>query len=630
MPYSGLADFIDHLREAGELHRIVTFADPVLEMAEITDRIVKTGGKALLFENNGTRFPVLMNAYGSERRMSMTLGTDDISATGEELEKVFNTLTGTGHGIAGKINSLKGLLRVAGYLPVKTGKRGRCQQVVHSKPDLSILPVLKCWPHDGGRFITLPVVNTYHPLTKKTNAGMYRMQVFGPDTTGMHWHRHKTGANHYEEWKKTGKKMPVSVSLGGDPVYAWCATAPLPENIDEYILAGFLRKKRVKLVKCLTNDIYVPADADIVIEGFVDPAEPLVTEGPFGDHTGFYSLADLYPVFHVTCITHARDAVYPATIVGIPPHEDAYLAMATEKIFLSPMKLAIQPEIIDFHMPESGVAHNLVIVKIKKSFPGQGMKVISSLSGAGQMMFSKYMVVVSGDVDIRNYRELAAHILMNTMPERDFVFTSGPMDVLDHSSDSFSFGGKTGLDATVKLPEETGGITVSNIEQESAAGDPSVIMNAPFIKGFREYVINGRNDLLLIGANPSEDPVSADKICRLLKDNYSLLRYRLVLVVDHTVDLDDLYVIAWQVLGNSDPRRDHCFIAPDSVLIDGTIKLYRPGGFPRPWPNVVCSDNATIESVDAKWEALGFDSIIPSFSRKFERLVRNGKDTASA
>ena len=630
MPYSGLADFIDHLREAGELHRIVTFADPVLEMAEITDRIVKTGGKALLFENNGTRFPVLMNACGSERRMSMTLGTDDISGTGEELEKVFKTLTGPGEGIAGKIKSLKGLLKIAGYLPSKTAKRGRCQQVIHSKPDLSILPVLKCWPHDGGRFITLPVVNTYHPLTKKTNAGMYRMQVFGPDTTGMHWHRHKTGANHYEEWKKTGKKMPVSVSLGGDPVYAWCATAPLPENIDEYILAGFLRKKRVKLVKCLTNDIYVPADADIVIEGFVDPAEPLVTEGPFGDHTGFYSLADLYPVFHVTCITHARDAVYPATIVGIPPHEDAYLAMATEKIFLSPMKLAIQPEIVDFHMPEPGVAHNLVIVKIKKSFPGQGMKVISSLSGAGQMMFSKYMVVVSGDVDIRNYRELAAHILMNTMPERDFVFTSGPMDVLDHSSDSFSFGGKTGLDATVKLPEETGGITVSNIEQESAAGDPSVIMNAPFIKGFREYVINGRNDLLLIGANPSEDPVSADKICRLLKDNYSLLRYRLVLVVDHTVDLDDLYVIAWQVLGNSDPRRDHCFIAPDSVLIDGTIKLYRPGGFPRPWPNVVCSDNATIESVDAKWEALGFDSIIPSFSRKFERLVRNGKDTASA
>lgn len=630
MPYSGLADFIARLEKAGELHRTNTFADPVLEIAEITDRIVKTGGKALLFENNGTRFPVLMNAYGSERRMSMALGTDDISGTGEELEKVFNMLTGPGGGITGRIKSLTGLLRIAGYFPAKTGRRGRCQQVIHSKPDLSILPVLKCWPHDGGRFVTLPVVNTFHPVTKKTNAGMYRMQVFGPDTAGMHWQRHKTGANHYGEWKKTGLRMPVSVTLGGDPVYAWCATAPLPENINEYILAGFLRKKRVKLVKCITNDVYVPADADIVIEGYVDPAEPLVMEGPFGDHTGFYSLADLYPVFHVTCITHARDAVYPATIVGIPPHEDAYMAMATEKIFLSPMKLAIQPEIIDFHMPEPGVAHNLVIVKIKKSFPGQGMKVISSLSGAGQMMFSKYIVVVSGDVDIRLYGELAVHVLGNTDPGRDIVFTSGPMDVLDHSSDSFSFGGKAGLDATVKLPEETGVITISNIKQESAAGDPAVILKVPFIKVFREYPVNGTKGILIIGADPSEDPGSVAKICSVLKDNYSLLRYKLVLVVDHTVDLDDFYVIAWQVLGNSDPRRDHCFIAPDSVLIDGTIKLYREGGFPRPWPNVVCSDKATIESIDRKWDALGFEPFVPSFSRKFERLVRNGKDTASA
>jgi 4-hydroxy-3-polyprenylbenzoate decarboxylase len=353
-------------------------------------------------------------------------------------------------------------------------------------------------------------------------------------------------------------------------------------------------------------------------------------EGPFGDHTGFYSLADLYPVFHVTCITHAGDAVYPASIVGIPPHEDAYLAMATERIFLSPMKLAIQPEIADFHMPEPGVAHNLVIVKIKKSFPGQGMKVISSLSGAGQMMFSKYMVVVSGEVDIRNYAELTAHVLQNIDPERDFMFSSGPMDVLDHSSDSFSFGGKAGVDATVKLPEETGGISVNRIRKESAEGDPSVILNAPFVKGFREYPVNGIKGILIIGTNPSEDPGSADKICRLLKDNYGMLRYRLVLIVDHTVDLDDLFVIAWQILGNSDPRRDHCFIASDSVLIDGTIKLYRPGGFPRPWPNIVCSDKATIEIVDAKWAALGFDPFVPSFSRKFERLLRNGKDTASA
>lgn len=629
MPYSGLADFITQLEKAGELHRISSFADPVLEIAEITDRIVKTGGKALLFENNGTRFPLLINAYGSGRRLSMALGTDDISATAGELEKLFNMLTGSAGSVSDRIRSLPELIRVAGYLPVHTRGRGRCRQVIHRKPDLTMFPVLKCWPHDGGRFITLPVVHTRHPVTGKTNAGMYRMQVFGPDTAGLHWHRHKTGANHYEEWKKTGKKMPVSVSLGGDPVYTYCATAPLPENINEYILAGFLRKKRVKLVKCLTNDLYVPADADIVIEGYVDPSEPPVMEGPFGDHTGFYSLADLYPLFHVTCITHAADAVYPATIVGIPPHEDTWLALATEKIFLAPLKLAIQPEIIDFHMPVAGVAHNLVIVKIKKSFPGQGMKVISSLSGAGQMMFTKYMVVVSGDVDIRNYRELAAHIAENTVPERDFVFSTGPMDVLDHSSDRFSFGGKAGVDATEKLPEETGGIRPAGVSSDPPDIDPAGILNVPFIKGYREYRINGRNKILLLGANPSEDSGSVDRICRLLKENSGLLSCCLVLVLDHTVDLDDLNIAAWQLLGNSDPVRDHCFISPGSVLIDGTIKVYRKGGFPRPWPNVVCASRETIESVDKKWDSLGFDRSVPSFSLSYSGLLRDGEDTVS-
>ncbi len=254
--------------------------------------------------------------------------------------------------------------------------------------------------------------------------------------------------------KKTGRKMPVSVVLGGDPVYTYCSTAPLPENINEYILAGFLRKKRVRLVKCITNDIYIPSDADIVIEGYVDPSEEPVSEGPFGDHTGFYSLAGLYPRFHVTCITHSYKAVYPATIVGIPPQEDAWLTKATEKIFLSPVKLAVQPEIIDFHMPEAGVAHNLVIVRINKSYPGQGLKVINSLFGAGQMMFTKYLAVVSGNINIRNYRELILHIFANTDFESDIIFTRGPLDVLDHSSDSFSFGGKAGIDATVKMPEE--------------------------------------------------------------------------------------------------------------------------------------------------------------------------------
>ena len=256
------------------------------------------------------------------------------------------------------------------------------------------------------------MVHTSHPETGSTNVGMYRMQILDKNTTAMHWQRHKTGANHFEAWKTTGKKMPVSVALGGDPVYTYAATAPLPENINEYILAGFLRKKKVKMVRCITNDLFVPEDADIILEGFVDPAEDLVWEGPFGDHTGFYSLADWYPKFHITCITHSNKAVYPATIVGIPPQEDAWIARATERLFLSPVRMTLQPEIEDFHMPDAGIAHNLVIVKIKKSYPGQGMKVINSLSGAGQMMFTKYMIVVSGNIDIRNYKELALMFLL--------------------------------------------------------------------------------------------------------------------------------------------------------------------------------------------------------------------------
>jgi 4-hydroxy-3-polyprenylbenzoate decarboxylase len=443
----------------------------------------------------------------------------------------------------------------------------------------------------------------------------------------MHWQRHKTGANHFEAWKAAGKKMPVSVTLGGDPVYTYCATAPLPENISEYLLAGFLRKKRVKLVKCITNDLYVPSDADIVIEGFVDPAEDFVSEGPFGDHTGFYSLADLYPVFHVTCITHSENAVYPATIVGVPPHEDVWLAKATEKIFLSPVRLAIQPEILDFHMPVAGVAHNLVIVRINKSYPGQGMKVISSLFGAGQMMFTKYLVVVSGTPDIRNYRELLIEIFTHTDFGSDILFSRGPLDVLDHSSDNFSFGGKAGVDATVKLPEEMQGRNLTPSLTEEAAENHSDWLKVPFIKGLRFFTVDDGTRILIVAVDPSEDPGSIRKVWDLLKKNADKHVFRLVIAVDHSVDRDDLLMVAWQVLGNSDPARDHCFISPGSLLIDGTIKFYREGGFPRRWPNIVCSDAETIETVDEKWNTLGFETYLPSPSLKNMKLNRNGADS---
>ena len=627
MPYSGLNDFVSALEKNGELRRIKVFVDPLLEIAEITDRVSKTGGKALLFENNGTGFPVLINAFGSDKRMAMALGKDDISEAGKEIGEIYNLLTDTPARFTDKIIRLPEFFKIAGFLPARKRGRGACQHIIIRKPDLAILPVLKCWPLDGGRFVTLPMVHTFHPVTGKTNVGMYRMQILGANTTAMHWQRHKTGANHFEAWREKGGRMPVSVTLGGDPVLTYCATAPLPENISEYILAGFLRKKRVKLVKCITNDLYVPADSDIVIEGYVDPAGEFVTEGPFGDHTGFYSLSDLYPVFHVTCITHSKNAIYPATIVGVPPHEDAWLAKATERIFLHPMRLAIQPEIEDFHMPVAGVAHNMVIVRINKKFPGQGAKVINSLFGAGQMMFTKYLVVVSGNVDIRNYRELVIHVLKNTFPGNDIFFTNGPLDVLDHSSDSFSYGGKAGIDATIKLPEEIGGKRKRRAAGRGInTGSLSGMLSVPFIKSFSLELVMDDIEVLILTVNPQEDPGCIRKLCKMLKTGTFASGLRLVIAVDHTVDPEDLFMVAWQVLGNSDPVRDNCFVSNDTILIDGTIKHYRKGGFSRRWPNVVCSDTATIEKTDNKWAALDIGEFIPSPSLKNMKLKRGSGD----
>jgi 4-hydroxy-3-polyprenylbenzoate decarboxylase len=627
MTYSGLNDFINDLENSGELQRIKTFVDPVLEISEITDRVTKAGGKALLFENTGTQFPVLINAFGSAKRMSMAIGRKDFQDAGKEIEKIFSSLSGTSASLFKKLSGLPGLIKLSGILPVKTSGKGKCQQVIHSDPDLGLLPVLKCWPYDGNRFITLPMVHTIHPDTGKTNVGMYRMQILDKNTTGMHWQLHKTGANHFEAWKKAGKKMPVSVALGGDPVYTYAATAPLPENIDEYILAGFLRKKKVKLVKCISNDLYVPADADIIIEGYVDPSEELAWEGPFGDHTGFYSLSDWYPRFHVTCITHVPNAVYPATIVGIPPQEDAFLAMATEKIFLTPIKLTLQPEIEDLHMPDAGVAHNLVIVKIRKSYSGQGMKVINSLLGAGQMMFTKYMVVVEGDVDIRDYNYLIRNVFANTDFAKDLVFSRGPLDVLDHSSDTFAFGGKLGIDATVKTPEERQGIISGKATTDAMPVDVFEQMIATkLISNFNSGLPEDNLPLLILSVDSSSDIEVINKLKNALNTTPGIGRYKTILVVDHTVDVNNCFTVAWQVFGNSDPVRDHYYISGSSLLIDATIKAFRPGGFTRRWPNIVCSDDDTIKVVDKKWELLEIGDFITSPSLNTMNMNHNCKE----
>jgi len=625
MAYSGLADFIADLQRNDEIHRITSYVNPVLEIAEITDRVTKVGGKALLFENNGTDFPVLINAFGSDKRLSLAIGRNNLSGTADKLENIFARISVTPRNVLGKISDLPQLLKIVNYLPVRLKRKGLCQQVIHKNPDLGILPVLKCWPHDGGRFITLPIVHTIHPETAKTNAGMYRMQILGKNSAAMHWQRHKTGANHFEAWKKTKKSMPVSIVLGGDPVYTYAATAPLPENIDEYILAGFLRKKKVRLVKCITNDLFVPYDSDIVIEGYVDSSEDPVSEGPFGDHTGFYSLVDSYPRLHVTCITHSKRAVFPATIVGIPPHEDAWFAKATEKIFLSPLRMVLQPEIIDFHMPVPGVAHNLVIVKIKKTFPGQGVKVISSLFGAGQMMFTKYLVVVNGNVDIRNYKELMHYVFNNTCFRTDLVFINGPLDVLDHSSDSFSFGGKIGIDATFKHPEEIKGKNQDSGTYEIPEyNNISTLLNNDIISSFNINLLSDNIPLLILSVDPSRDPGVIRRAINLFETGSAGKIIRLFIAVDHTVDLNDYFMVAWQLLSNSDPFRDNALITPSSLFIDGTIKAYREGGFPRKWPNIVCSDSETINNIDKKWDSLGFDRFLPSPSLKYTRLLRTG------
>jgi 4-hydroxy-3-polyprenylbenzoate decarboxylase len=625
MSYSGLPKFISELEKKNELTRIKPFVDPLLEITEITDRVTKSNGKALLFENTGTDFPVLINAFGSDSRMSMAIGRKNLDDAAYEIENLFKNISKHKATIFGKIGVLPSILKLGAFLPSRSRRKGACQQQVHLAPDLDDLPVLKCWPFDGGRFITLPMVHTIHPETGNTNVGMYRMQILDKNTTAMHWQRHKTGANHFEAWKSAGRKMPVSVALGGDPVYTYCATAPLPENIDEYILAGFLRKKSVSLVKCITNELYVPADADIILEGFVDPSEELIWEGPFGDHTGFYSLADWYPKFHVTCITHSKKAVYPATIVGIPPQEDAWFAKATERLFLAPVKMTLQPEVEDFHMPIAGIAHNLVIVKIKKTYPGQGMKILNSLLGAGQMMFTKYMIVVSGDINIRDYKNLISHVFENTDFSRDLMFSSGPLDVLDHSSDSFSFGGKAGIDATIKHKEEIAGFIEDTKSVFSDLND-EFFDNAKIFKDFNLSLIKEKIPVLIISVNRSEDFDVVEKACNIFRNKAISGNCKLVIAVEHTVDVNDLFMVSWQLLGNSDPRRDHYFISKDSILIDGTIKVYRKGGFPRKWPNVVCSSNETISLIDKKWNDLGIGDFIISPSSRYNKLGRIGED----
>jgi 4-hydroxy-3-polyprenylbenzoate decarboxylase len=454
MAYSDLREFIRALERNRELKRITIPVDPKLEITEFADRAVKQGGPALLFENpKGSRHPVLINAFASSRKMEIALDVERVDDVAARISEYLEMRMP--QGLLGKLKMLPKLAEMGSFFP-RSVAGGPCKEVV-LKRNFSLLdfPVLTCWPHDGGPFITLPMVFTRNPDTGKRNCGMYRMQVFDERTTGMHWQTHKQGAEHYRRrLKEEGKsgRMPVAVAIGSDPATMYSAILPLPPDLDEMMIAGFLRGKPVEMVKCETSDLEVPANAEIVLEGYVELGE-LRREGPFGDHTGFYSLDDDYPVFHVTCVTHRKHPIYATTIVGPPPMEDFYMGKAIERIFLPLMRLQL-PEVRDMAMPAEGVFHNLMLVSIRKSYPMHARKVMHAIWGLGQAMFSKVIVVVDEDVDVQNFRDVAWKALNNIDPQRDIEFVMGPVDSLDHASRMPNVGSKMGVDATRKWPQE--------------------------------------------------------------------------------------------------------------------------------------------------------------------------------
>jgi 4-hydroxy-3-polyprenylbenzoate decarboxylase len=483
MAFSSYRDFVDALEQSGELRRIRQPVATELEVTELANREMKSpgGGKALLIEKptvNGevSPFPIAINTMGSWKRMAMSMGAESVDDVAAELGALLKAKPPTN--LRETVKLLGTALEMRHAKPKRVNS-GPCKDIVQriespeSRPDdwpaapdwqkpstfssrpptLLNLPILKCWPLDGGRFITLPCVVTQDPDTGERNVGMYRIQIYDDRTTGMHWQLQKVGARHGRRYYETGTRMPVAVFLGGDPVFPFAATAPLPDGLDEFLLAGYLRKKSIELVKCETSDLEVPANADVVIEGYVDPREPLREEGPFGDHTGYYTLPELYPVFHVTAITHRKDALYPATIVGIPPMEDFYMGGASVKLFLPVFKMNF-PEIVDIALPAEGVFHNLVFVSIKKTYPMQAYKIMHGLWGMGQMMFTKYIIVVDHDVNVHNTSEVLFRLCANTDPQRDSILTKGPADVLDHATSEIAVGSKLGIDATKKLPGE--------------------------------------------------------------------------------------------------------------------------------------------------------------------------------
>jgi 4-hydroxy-3-polyprenylbenzoate decarboxylase len=603
--YSDLQRFIAELEARGELVRISEPISSELEITELADRAVKANGPALLFENvSGKAFPLVIGLFGTRERTARALGAESLDAIGQRIRQLLDVKLGGGLlGLASNLPKLK----VLSSLPPKRVKQAPVQEVVWrgDEVDLNKLPVLKCWPKDGGPFVTLPLVVTKDPETGEYNIGMYRMQVYDRNTTAMHWQRHKTGARHLEKAKQLGKKLEVAVALGGDPALIYAATAPIPPipGLNEYSLTGFLRGRSLELTKALTVDLEVPAHAEFVLEGYVDPEEPWRVEGPFGDHTGFYTLEDLYPTFHVTAITMRRNPVYPATIVGRPPMEDAYLIEASERIFLAPAQL-ILPEIVDYHMPPAGIAHNLVNVRITKHFPGHAYKVANGLLGLGQMMFAKVILVTDEATAPQDHLGFWRTVLKHAVPGRDSQFAKGPIDVLDHASRAWSYGSKLIIDGTRKHEEEGAShpwtpnetVAAAQLPRHAEINDQHQLAGGFwFITTYKTRAKQGRH----LGEWAVRQPQAKG--------------VRLIAVLDHETDPRDFEDCIWTLLNNIDPERDVQVIRGEDgpvFVLDGTPKL-REEGFSRDWPDKIRMTPEVVERIDAFVLRSGLQTHLP-------------------
>jgi 4-hydroxy-3-polyprenylbenzoate decarboxylase len=593
--FKNLSEFILVLERSGELKTIDHPVSWHLDISKYTDAESKSarGGKALMFTKvEGSPFPAATNLFGSTRRICLALGVEELDSLGDRIRQLIEM--SPPESIRDVLGLLPTAFSVTRFFPRRSrSRRPPCQEVVLTGGDVDLtrLPILHCWPKDAGRFITLPLVITRSLQNARRNVGMYRLQVFDKNTTGMHWHIHKDGSHFYNEYCRAGRRMPVSVAIGADPATIYAATAPLPRNVDEMILAGFIRNQPVPMTRCVTNDLEVPAEAEFVLEGYVDPGE-LRREGPFGDHTGYYSLADDYPVFHVTALTHRRAPIYCATLVGRPPMEDCYLAKATERMFL-PLLQAAFPEIVDYWLPWEGVFHNIVIVSIDKEFAGHAQKVMHGLWGQGQMSFCKAILIVDRDVDLKDPQAIMQQLLNQFDCATDITLTRGVLDVLDHSSATPNFGSKIGIDLTARFPGEPQRQSPVGFQKDGRHEDRYLLANL-------QDVYSGINQIRTVSSRPNqrngivclnierESAARGAGLAHALLDIPVLAPFTILVLYDAEIDLADNSLLLWKIFNNVDPGRD-LHIRDQRLVIDARKKGLEDG-HAREWPDELSFD----------------------------------------